>query len=85
MAKFLSFMATILIITTAFTGCLNQVDDDIIKIAYKTQDDYNDASANPQLLADFITAQSGFTVELYPISSDIAAIEEAYSNGVDSA
>jgi ABC-type phosphate/phosphonate transport system substrate-binding protein len=75
MAKFLSFMATILIITTAFTGCLNQTDEDIIKIAYKTQDEYNDASANPQLLADFITAQSGFTVELYPISSDIAAIE----------
>jgi melanoma-associated antigen p97 len=75
MAKFLSFVITLIIIATAFSGCLKQSDEDVIRIAYKTQDDYNDASANPQLLVDFIAAESGFNVELYPISSDIAAIE----------
>ncbi len=64
-----------LMITTTLTGCLGGDDDNVIRIAFKTQDDYDDPEANPQTLADFISQQTGMDVELYPIASDVAAIE----------
>ncbi len=66
-----------LILSAGMAGCLESKEEDekVIRIAFKTQDDYEDPSANPQVLADFIAAQSGYEVELYPITSDIAAIE----------
>ena len=56
------------------SGCLGP-EEEKIRIAFKTQDDYDNPDANPQRLADFIAEQTGMDVELYPISSDLAAIE----------
>ncbi|RZP10329.1 MAG: hypothetical protein EVA35_02335 [Candidatus Poseidoniales archaeon] len=64
-----------LMISTTLTGCLGGGDDNVIRIAFKTQDDYDDPETNPQRLADFISQQTGMDVELYPIASDVAAIE----------
>ena len=64
-----------LLICTTLTGCLSGDDDDVIRIAFKTQDDYDDPDTNPQRLADFISQQTGMDVEIYPIASDVAAIE----------
>ena len=64
-----------LMISTTLTGCLGGDDENIIRIAFKTQDDYDNPEANPQGLADFISQQTGMDVELYPIASDVAAIE----------
>lgn len=63
-----------LLICTALSGCL-EPEKEKIRIAFKTQDDYDNPDANPQRLADFIADQTGMEVELYPISSDVAAIE----------
>ncbi len=63
-----------LFICTTLSGCLGP-EEEKIKIAFKTQDDYDNPDANPQRLADFIAEQTGMEVELYPISSDLAAIE----------
>ncbi|DAC65078.1 TPA: hypothetical protein HA325_05880, partial [Candidatus Thalassarchaeaceae archaeon] len=66
-----------LILSASMAGCLEseEEDENVIRIAFKIQDDYDNPSANPQILADFIVAQSGYAVEIYPINSDIAAIE----------
>jgi len=63
-----------LLICTTLSGCLGP-EEEKIRIAFKTQDDYDNPDANPQRLADFIAEQTGMDVELYPISSDLAAIE----------
>ena len=63
-----------LLICTTLSGCLGP-EEEKIKIAFKTQDDYDNPDANPQRLADFIAEHAGMEVELYPISSDLAAIE----------
>ena len=73
--KALASLVIGLMISTTLTGCLGGDDDDVIRIAFKTQDDYDDPEANPQRLADFISQQTEMDVELYPISSDVAAIE----------
>ena len=65
-----------IILFSTFAGCLApDGDENVIIIAFKTQDDYENPEANPQLLADFLAKKSGYKVELYPIGSDIAAIE----------
>lgn len=65
-----------IIVFSTLAGCLESEDDEkVIKIAFKTQDDYDNPAANPQILADYIESKSGYEVELYPIDSDIAAIE----------
>jgi len=63
-----------LLICITLSGCLGP-EEEKIRIAFKTQDDYDNPDANPQRLADFIAEQTGMDVELYPISSDLAAIE----------
>ncbi|MEK9738545.1 MAG: PhnD/SsuA/transferrin family substrate-binding protein, partial [Euryarchaeota archaeon] len=65
-----------IILFSTFAGCLTpEEDENVIIIAFKTQDDYDNPEANPQLLADFLAKKSGYKFELYPIGSDIAAIE----------
>tara|TARA_B100001750_G_scaffold241635_2_gene253531 strand:+ start:201 stop:1181 length:981 start_codon:yes stop_codon:yes gene_type:complete len=73
--KSISMIITFLILLSMHSGCLGSDEDEIIRIAFKTQDDYEDVEANPQALADFVAQQSGWDVEIYPISSDVAAIE----------
>ena len=73
--KTLASLVIGLMISTTLTGCLGEGDENIIRIAFKTQDDYDDPEANPQGLADFISQHTGMDVELYPIASDVAAIE----------
>ena len=65
-----------IILFSTLAGCLESEEDEkVIKIAFKTQDDYENPAVNPQILADYIADKSGYKVELYPIDSDIAAIE----------
>ena len=39
------------------------------------KDDYENPAENPQVLADFISEQTGVTVTLYPVTSEGAIIE----------
>lgn len=70
-------IVVLLLLTTTFAGCIGGDDspDDVIRIAFTVKDDYDNSEANPQLLADFIAEHSGYTVELYPIANENAAIE----------
>lgn len=70
-----AFAILAIFLISSSSGCLALDDDEIIRIAFKVQDDYDDPEANPQFLADFLQQQSGLKVEIYPISSDLAAIE----------
>jgi ABC-type phosphate/phosphonate transport system substrate-binding protein len=72
-----STLVITLLLASAFSGCLGGGEDEkeVIRIAYTVKDDYEDPDANPQLLADFIAAHSGYKVEINPIQSDNAAIE----------
>ncbi|HJM13608.1 MAG TPA: PhnD/SsuA/transferrin family substrate-binding protein [Candidatus Thalassarchaeaceae archaeon] len=65
----------IILLSSTISGCIWTDEEETIRIAFKIQDDYVDSEANPQKLADFIHEQSGYRVEIYPISSDLAAIE----------
>lgn len=77
MSKNLSIVT--LVLATAFAGCIGggpgDVDEEVIHLAFTVKDDYQDPDTNPQILADFIEAHSGYTVELYPIASENTAIE----------
>ena len=56
----LNALLATLILSASMAGCLESEEDEkVIRIAFKTQDDYDNPSANPQILADFIAAQSG--------------------------
>ena len=69
-------LVTLLLLGTSLTGCLGSTDDaEVIRIAYSVKDDYDDADTNPQMLADFIAAQTGVEVQIYPITSDGMALE----------
>lgn len=46
-----------------------------IRIAFEMKDDYENPAENPQVLADFISEQTGVTVTLYPVTSEGAIIE----------
>ena len=46
-----------------------------IRIAYEVKDDYENPDDNPQAMADFIAAQTGVEVTLYPITSEGSIIE----------
>jgi len=72
----LNILLVSILISSVLSGCLvSEEDEKVIKIAFKTQDDYDNPAVNPQILADYIESKSGYEVELYPIDSDIAAIE----------
>ena len=68
-------MTLLLLSSPLLAGCTGGDEDDTIRIAFKIKDDYSNADENPQVLADFIAAQTGRPVEIYPISNDGAAIE----------
>ena len=46
-----------------------------IRIAYEVKDDYENPDENPQAMADFIAAQTGVEVILYPVTSEGSIIE----------
>jgi len=46
-----------------------------IRIAYEVKDDYENPDENPQAMADFIAAQTGVEVTLYPVTSEGSIIE----------
>ena len=75
----LNALLVCMLLSTAFAGCLDrgaQLEDTVtIRIAYTVQDDYDNPDADPNTLVDFIAEQTGAVVELYPITSDGAAIE----------
>jgi melanoma-associated antigen p97 len=74
--KYSVFMMTLLLLSSPLlAGCTSGDDDETIRIAFKIKDDYSNADENPQVLANFIAAQTGRPVEIYPISNDGAAIE----------
>ena len=74
--KLKSLMVTLLLVGVTLTGCIGGSEDEpVIKIAYSVKDDYDDADANPQRLAEFISDHTGTRVELYPITSDGMALE----------
>ena len=75
--KLISLLFTLLLAGTALSGCIGGDGDDegTIKIAYSVKDDYHNPDSNPQVLADFISAQTGLEVELYAITSDGMALE----------
>ncbi len=79
-----------LLMTTALSGCLNGGDggaDDrnVIRLAFTVKDDYENPDSNPQYMADYIAAHSGYDVEIYPISSSNAAIEAVRFGHADAA
>ncbi len=78
--------------TTAFAGCLGDSEEEaaddetkVIRLAYTVKDDYDDPDTNPQFMADYIAAHSGYDVEIYPISSSNAAIEAVRFGHADAA
>jgi hypothetical protein len=70
-------LLTLLLAGTVLSGCIGGGDDEdtTIKIAYSVKDDYDNPDSNPQILADFISAHTGLSVELYAITSDGMALE----------
>ena len=75
--KFASLLLALLLAGTVLSGCIGGGDEEemTIKIAYSVKDDYDNPDSNPQILADFISAQTGLEVELYAITSDGMALE----------
>ena len=66
-----------IILFSTLAGCLDsEEDENVIIIAFKTQDDYDNPEANPQLLADYLAEKSGYTFELYPIGLSLIHISE---------
>ena len=74
-----SLLITFLMLVSGLTGCLGNGADssnsNIIRIAFEIKDDYTNVDMNPQILADFMSEQTGLEVELYPITSEGAIIE----------
>ena len=68
-----------LMLLSGLTGCLgfgaDSSNPNTIRIAFEIKDDYTSADMNPQILADFLSQQTGLEVELYPITSEGAIIE----------
>ena len=68
-----------MIVLGSTAGCIgngaDSSDSNIIRIAFEIKDDYTNADMNPQILADFMSEQTGLEVELYPITSEGAIIE----------
>lgn len=70
------------------SGCLgndNNDGDPTIRLAFSLKDDYDNPDSNPQRLADWIASETGRKVELYPISSEGAAIEALRFGHADAA
>jgi len=61
------------LLTVEYDKC--NEDEECITIAYTVKDTYLIWEKNPQHLADKMSALTGITVEIYPVSDEIAAIE----------
>lgn len=75
---------TLLIAMSSLAGCLGSIlppdmsdskTRDSLVIAYEVKDDYENPDENPQVLSDFLSAELGMDVTLYPITSEGAIIE----------
>lgn len=77
-AKLTTIIAALLMIMTSLTGCISsdaEEEVDTIKLAFSIQDDYENVDQNPQIFADYLSEELGMNVEIYPITSEGAAIE----------
>lgn len=68
------------LIMASLSGCIStdngsDGENTTIKIAFSVQDDYDNIDSNPLILADYLSGELGMDVEIYPITSDGAAIE----------
>ena len=76
--KLTTIIAALLMIMTALTGCISsdgEEEVETIKLAFSVQDDYENIDENPQIFADYLSEELGMNVEIYPITSEGAAIE----------
>ncbi|NCG41969.1 MAG: PhnD/SsuA/transferrin family substrate-binding protein, partial [Euryarchaeota archaeon] len=84
----------LIIAASSLSGCIageQRIDDDgvivpeSIKIAFSIKDDYSNFDENPYRLADYLSQQIGYPVELYPITSDALALEALRFGSADMA
>jgi len=72
--KIVTCLISILFLTTALAGCLNNNDDDklgSLVIAYEIQSDYDNIDENPQQLADYLSEELNYDVSLYSVDSEV--------------
>ena len=83
--NFTASLLALIVATAGLAGCIQKedllIDDiaepaiDVLRIAYLTQDDYENPNENPQTLATYLGEKLGMEVELYQVTSDGMAIE----------
>lgn len=76
--KLTTIIAALIMMMTALTGCISsdaEEEVETIKLAFSVQDDYENVDQNPQIFADYLSEELGMNVEIYPITSEGAAIE----------
>lgn len=78
--KMMTYLISMLFLTTALAGCLDNNDEKDGKlgsliIAYEIQSDYDNIDENPQQLADYLTEKLNYDVSLYSVDSEGAMIE----------
>ena len=76
--KLTTTIAALIMMMTALTGCISsdaEEEVETIKLAFSVQDDYENVDQNPQIFADYLSEELGMNVEIYPITSEGAAIE----------
>ena len=69
------------------SGCIGneKSDEEVIRIAFSVKDDYTSFNENPQKLADYLSAEIGIKVEIYPITSDALALQSLRFGSADMA
>ena len=78
--KMMTYLISMLFLTTTLAGCLDNNDEKDGKlgsliIAYEIQSDYDNIDENPQQLADYLTEKLNYDVSLYSVDSEGAMIE----------
>ena len=76
--KIVTCLISILFLTTALAGCLNNNDNDklgSLVIAYEIQSDNDNIDENPQQLADYLSENLNYDVSLYSVDSEGAMLE----------
>ncbi len=69
------------------SGCIGteKSEEEVIRIAFTVKDDYTSFNENPQKLADYLSAEIGMKVEIYPITSDALALQSLRFGSADMA
>ena len=69
------------------SGCIGteKNEEEVIRIAFTVKDDYTSFNENPQKLADYLSAEIGMKVEIYPITSDALALQSLRFGSADMA